>query len=446
MKVDRKRELFKDFLQKNTVLLADTSSASRRRLVKTLVDMGCKRQNVFSVAHYSEALEIIKNEKPKLVLSEFSLLGGSGFDLFKAYRNQEKRLSETTLILVTSNISQAAVAKAAEEDVDSFIIKPYTVKSLEKSLVTAVINKLYPNKYMLAIDEGKQALFAGDYEKACEIFERAAGMAKQPSLAWFYKGQAEYFLKKSEEAKGDYQTGLKINSIHYKCQAGLFDLFMQEQKWFEAYEVARNLSKYFPSNPERLKQVVRLSVMTENYEHLAEYYDVFTGLEERPEDVVNYMCSGLYVLGRFMFFKGEKRGGKETFEKVAISCMGQTKFLNALVKKYVEEKMHTEALDLLKRYPREERNQSGFLVSSYLAKSNQMSVTERVSGGLELFNNGHKDPMAMKVLLQALISVGSQEKAKQYFEEAQFEWPDIFKDSKILGLPKTLAKDTVKTN
>ena len=85
MKAQKKRELFKEFLEKNKVLLVDKSSASRRRLMKTLVEMGCKRSQIFSVAHYSEGLEVIKTERPKLVLSDFSIKGGSGFDLFKEY-------------------------------------------------------------------------------------------------------------------------------------------------------------------------------------------------------------------------------------------------------------------------------------------------------------------------------------------------------------------------
>lgn len=118
MKAQKRQELFKAFLEKNKVLIVDKSSASRRRLAKTLIDMGCKRNQIFSVAHYAEALEIVKSEKPKLVLSDFSVQGGSGFDLFKEYRSIEKELNDTTLILITSNISQSAVAKAAEEDVD----------------------------------------------------------------------------------------------------------------------------------------------------------------------------------------------------------------------------------------------------------------------------------------------------------------------------------------
>jgi len=429
MKGDKKRELFSKFLKENKILIVDKSSASRRRLLKTIVDMGCPRQQIFSVAHYSEASEVIQNDSPKLVLSDYSIQGGSGFDLFKKYRESVSSLDDTTLILVTSNISQSAVAKAAEEDVDSFIIKPYTVKSLEKSLVTAVINKLYPSKYMKTVDAGKQKLFEGEYEEAMSLFEEATGLSKTPSLALFYHGQAKYFMEQMDEAQIDYKAGLKFNAIHFKCQVGLFELFMKENKPNEAYDVVKNIAKYFPASPERLKQVVRLAVVTGNYEDLSDFYDIFTILEERPKDVIDYVCSGLYVLGRHYFCSGDKSSAKKVFEKVAISCMGEPKFLRALIGKYVDEKMYTEAEGLLTRFSAGAESDPLYQVSRYLAFSGAMETNERASKGLELFNNGNQDPQATKVMIRALKEAGSS-KANEYLDEAKRLWPDEFQGPK----------------
>ena len=429
MNSEKKRELFKEFLARNKVLLVDKNSSSRRRLVKTLVDMGCKRSQIFSVGHYAEALDIVNTERPKLVLSDYAIPGGSGFDLFKQYRLMEKELSDTTLVLVTSNIGQSAVAKAAEEDVDSFIIKPYTVRTLEKGLITAVINKLYPSKYMKVIDQGKKELMAGEYEKALATFESAISMVKAASLAHFYHGQVQKILGQIDEARGDYRQGLSQNKIHFKCQVGLFDLYMQEKNFIEAYSVVRRIAKYFPANPDRLKQVIRLAVVTKNYEDMVEYHEVFTTLDERPQEVVDHICSGLWVLGRYYFYKGNKLGGRDAFEKLAVSCMGDAKFLKAMVGKFVEERMYDEAGDVLKRYPAGSDQDEAFLVSKYLAHSARMSVTERISVGLELFNNGLKDPQAAAIMVEALFEAGSK-KAQDYLEESLHLWPGEFRAPK----------------
>ena len=396
MKKQDKKKLFKEFLEKNHVLIADKNAASRRRLMKTICDLGGKRNQVHCVYHYSEAVELVKEKTPKLILSDFNLNGGSGFDLFKAYRGIHPAVKDATCVLITSNISQSAVAKAAEEDVDSFIIKPYTVTSLEVSLVKAVINKLHPDKYMQAVHQGKDALMAGNYEQALQIFADAIELNKKPSLALFYHGQAKYFMELKDEAGTDYKKGLTFNSIHFKCQIGLYDLFIKEEKYYEAYDVIRNIAKYFPANPERLKDVVRLAVVTQNYKDMTDYYDTFKELEERTEDVINFICAGMYTFGKFSLIKRDKEAAKEAFEKVGISCAGATKFLRAMITEFHNYGLHAEARKLLTRFPHDAADSEDYMVSDFLAHSDLVEAHANISAGLDIVNREFKDFVSME--------------------------------------------------
>ena len=426
MKDEKKEELFKKYLGSGDILIVDKSSASRRRLTKTIVDMGANRAQVHSVSHYTEAMDVIETKKPKLVLSDYELNGGSGFDLFKEFRLQNPDDKKSVLILVTSNISQSAVAKAAEEDVDSFIIKPYTVKSLEKSLINTVIGKLYPTEYVKQIELGKEQLFKGDYEMALETFDKAKGLNKKPSLAMFYHGQAKYMLKEVESAEDDYKEGLEINSIHFKCQVGLYELFKKDNKHFEAYSVVRNIAQYFPANPDRLKEVIRLAIVTENYTDMDMYYDLFTNLDERSDDVINYICSGMYVSGKFHFQNGNKEKSREIFDKIGISCIGNTKFITAMIKLLVEHKVYDDAQKLVSRYQSKPEDKPFYMIGKFIAYSNSENLTEKISAGLELWNGGIKDPDAMKLLIEYLRADGSDQKADEYLEEAKYLWPKSF--------------------
>lgn len=429
MKDDKKKAIFKEYLKNGEIIIADKSSASRRRLVKTLCDMGANRQQVHSVAHFQEAIEVIDNNKHKLVLSDYQMNGGTGFELFQYYREKYPDEKKSVLILVTSNISQSAVAKAAEEDVDSFIIKPYTVQSLEKSLINTVVSKLHPSKYVQTIEAGKEKMFAGDYEEALEIFEQARSLHKKPSLAMFYHGQVQYMLEIKEEAEKDYRDGLEINSIHYKCQIGLYELFKKDNKLEEAYSVVKNIAKYFPSNPERLKEIIHLAVKTKNYEDMELYYDIFTELEERTSDVIDYICAGIYVYSKYLFSQDQFDKAKEMIEKSSISAAGAAKFLQANIELLVENDKSEEAQKVLSRYSSDEEDDSSYQISSYLANYSSMSGTERISDGLKLFNNGHKHPLCLRFLIESLRAEGNEGKAKQYQEEAEHLWPEIFGNS-----------------
>ena len=426
MKDDKKKELFKDFLINNEILVVDKSSASRRRLTKSLVDMGGKRQLIHSVAHFSEAVDIIKQNKPMLVLSDYTINGGSGFDLFKEYRAIHPDEKKSTLVLITSNISQSAVAKAAEEDVDSFIIKPYTVQSLEKSMMNAVISKLYPSPYIQKIEEGKEQLFAKNFEQAIKIFEEAIPLHSKPSLAHFYHGQAKYLIQDLDEASEDYHKGLAINNIHYKCQIGLYELFMEEQKFYRAYEVVKNIAKYFPANPDRLKEVVRLAVQTQNYQDMEDYYGIFVELDERTEDVVNYVCSGMYVLGKYALFQGDMDKGKRVFEKVAISCAGMTKFLRAMVVELVRYGINDDASKIMSRFPSGTTGSPDYMIASFMVDSVSMSNAEKMNRALEVYNAGHKDYYVFQILIESMKNEGFEDKVDDYIYEAKKLWPDKF--------------------
>lgn len=424
MSKDKKEKLFKDFLSSGDIMIVDKSSASRRRLTKTLVDMGAKRNQVHSVAHFSEAVDIINSKKPKFILSDYEVNGGSGFDLFKHYRTTYPEEKKSVLILVTSNISQSAVAKAAEEDVDSFIIKPYTVASLEKSLVNTVIGKLHPSEYVQVIEKGKEALFAGKYEVALELFAEAMKLNKKPSLALFYHGQTEYMMESMNAAEDDYKKGLEINNIHFKCQVGLYELFVKDKKYEEAYSVVKNIAKYFPANPDRLKEVVHLAVRTNNFEDMEMYYDIFTQLDQRTEDVINYICSGMYVTGKFYMKKGQKDRARDLFNKVGVSCAGEAKFIKAMIVSLVENQFFEESLALLKRM--NSANEEAYEISSFLANFESLDLATKISNGLEIWNKGFKHPLAVRLLIGALKEDGSDKKAKEYQEEAHHLWPDEF--------------------
>src|SRR5688572_6189587 len=140
-----KKEVFKQFLETNDVLIVDKNPSSRNRLLKTMYDLGSKRHMIHSTGSLAEAREFIETKKIGIVLSDYFIAGGSGFDLFKMIRDKNPNNKDLCLILVTSNISQTAVAKAAEEDVDSFIIKPYTIQSIQDNLISTVVQKIRPS-------------------------------------------------------------------------------------------------------------------------------------------------------------------------------------------------------------------------------------------------------------------------------------------------------------
>ena len=294
----------------------------------------------------------MKTRKPKVVICDYMIGQRSGLDLLQIQRSVVPESKDCLFILVTGNTSQSAVARAAEEDVDSFILKPYTINSLTETLISSSVSKLFPSPYRQEIERGKTLLFAGKIDESMTFFTKAMTMITAPALACFYYGQAEMMKQALADAQGSFLKGLSYNRIHYKCLIGVFDLFMQQNMHKSAYEVIRRVQKYFPSNPKRLASVIRLAVLNQKYDDIAQLYTVFKDLDFRDDDIVRYMCAGLIVSAQY-HFGIEKNSEKaiELLKQATVSCAGQVFFLRRVMEILSQERIDRPMQDVLTRFP-----------------------------------------------------------------------------------------------
>lgn len=419
--ISNNKNLLKPYLETTEVLIVDKNPASRNRLLKTMYDLGSKRNLIHSVGSLVEAEEIIKTQKIGIVLSDYFITGGSGFDLFKMLRERDPSNKDLCLILVTSNISQTAVAKAAEEDVDSFIIKPYTAQSIKENLISTLTNKVFPSDYVKTVDEGKVLMNEGRYDEAITVFKKAMELNAKPSLALFYIGQSEYLKKHIDEAQDSYQKGLEVNSIHYKCLVGLFDIFLREERFNDAYQVVRKIAKYFPANPDRLSQIVRLAVKTANFQDMQMYYEIFTTLDDRAQDLKNFIGAGMYISGKSFLMKKSPETALKHFDNVVVSCSEFTKFTRAIILVLIEYDMVDEAEKYLSRFPSDTKEHADYLISDYLVNSRKVEDHNSiVKQGLDLYNKKIRDLTCLQTLLAAMSRVGyKEEKIAPYKAEME---------------------------
>lgn len=411
------KEVLKKFMESYEVLIVDKNPGSRNRLLKIMYDLGWKRHMIHTAGNISEVEEIIEVKKIGIVLSDYMIGGGSGFDLFKLLREKNPNNKELCQILVTANISQSAVAKAAEEEVDSFIIKPYTVQSIQESLVSCITAKIKPSPYIVKVEEGKNLIAQGKFPEALEVLKGAVKMHEKPALALFYIGQAEYLSELAEKAQDSYTQGLTFNNIHYKCLVGLFDIFIGQGKFHEAYHVVKKIAKYFPANPDRLAQIIRLAVQTNNYEDMQFYYEIFTSLEERTQQMINFIGAGMYIAGKYNLQNKKDKEALQYFDNIAVSCSEFTKFLRAVIVLLVQYNKADDAQKFLKRFPSETKELADFLVADFLVSSKlNKDPNLIVKGGLDIYNRKIKDPLCLKTMIEAMRNCRYKEEKIRPFE------------------------------
>jgi DNA-binding NarL/FixJ family response regulator len=423
-KDEKDSNFIEDFMGANDILVVDPVSSARVSLTGTLVQMGAKRNRMSLVGTLEEARAVIQRLKPKVIFCEYMVGKESGLDLIQeqklAYGNQAK---DCFFVLVTSNGSQSAVARAAEEDVDTFVIKPYTIKTFRHSLNEALKGKLDPSDYARTIEQGKTYLKEGANAEAELQFKQAQKQSATPTLACFYLGQTALIKEALAEATDDYRQGLSYNKIHYKCLIGLFDLQMKQNKHTEAYDVVKKIAQYFPANPKRLASVLRLAIMTKNYDDIEGYYRIFTQLDVRSDELTRYICSALSVTAKHYLTRSTRSRAIELFDKVAISCAGRIQFMRYAVETMVAFDCQKDALDYMKKFPPELRGKPDYLIASLTAEGATRPSGEMIQKARDIIAKDIEEPCVYLVLIYHLGKGGLKDAAEHTASEASKKWP-----------------------
>lgn len=398
-------KVFLKYLENRKILIADTSSSSRSGLFNVFRDLGVKPSQIILVNSYNQAQQIIESDNPPIVLAEYELGKRCGLELFQVQREKRPDATKTSLFLiVTGNTSQTAVARSAEEEIDAYILKPYTPETVRKIIIKTAVEKIKPSSYRQAIDEAKKLIKDQKLDEAEGHLKRAVELDSSPALAHYYLGQIKYFRKVLAEAQGSYESGLKLNKIHYKCMIGLYELLMDQKQHHHAYDVVKRISQYFPANPKRLAEVLKLAITTGKYEDIEKYYQVFINIDERDELLIKYVCAALLVCGKYYLTidMGQKRA-LELFTKASATGARKPTILKEIINALVDRNLGKDAATFLTKYAPEHYSTDDYILMKLLV-SNATGANAGliIEEGRALIKKGVKDYRLHAAVLERL--------------------------------------------
>ena len=109
----------------------------RTELKKDLIGIGFDQNNIYQVEDLMSFIKLVKNLKPDLIISDWNLPDGTGFDLLKKIKSVPS-LKDIPFVLCTTmdeinNILDAISAGASE-----YVVKPWKVEEVEKKVKTVL--------------------------------------------------------------------------------------------------------------------------------------------------------------------------------------------------------------------------------------------------------------------------------------------------------------------
>jgi two-component system chemotaxis response regulator CheY len=113
------------------ILIVDDSRAMRMIITRTLRQAGFEGHDLVEACNGVEALKVIQEATPDLVLADWNMPEMSGIDLL----NELKKANiEVAFGFVTSEATQEMQDLAAEAGAQFFVTKPFTADTLRKAL------------------------------------------------------------------------------------------------------------------------------------------------------------------------------------------------------------------------------------------------------------------------------------------------------------------------
>ncbi len=124
-------------LDPNTVVLIAEDNPNLRKVIANVVKK-IGYSNILEAEDGVQAWHHIENGKVGLVLTDWSMPGMTGLDLLKKIRGTKGPIGNLPILMITAADTKDQIVTAGKEGVDAYIIKPFSVKTIQDKIQEAV--------------------------------------------------------------------------------------------------------------------------------------------------------------------------------------------------------------------------------------------------------------------------------------------------------------------
>jgi len=114
-----------------TVLVVDDFLTMRRIVRKILRDLDF--QNIIEAEDGTAAIDVLKNTKIDLIVSDWNMPKMTGLELLRHVRADD-RTKDLPFLMVTAEAQKENIVEAVKARVSNYIVKPFTAATLEEKL------------------------------------------------------------------------------------------------------------------------------------------------------------------------------------------------------------------------------------------------------------------------------------------------------------------------
>ncbi len=422
-----KNNKIQEYLSEQIALIVEPSNAFAQVIQASLVQFGVRPDKIFSASTYSDAVSIIAQMKPKILITEYLIGKHLGLALVEKQDEHYDPLLRISII-VTKESSDNAVAEAAEEQLDAYIVKPFSGADFQQRFLETVKRKIQPSDYLMKIREGKELLAANKVSAAIEIFKEAKSISQKPTLANYYLGTCYLQVKDNEKARKEFAEGRSYNPLHYKCLTGEFDCLILENKYKQAYELSLLIRENFPVTSARLGKFFVATVYTEQFNDLQELYDLYTRLDNRPAELVNLVSISLLTAGRYFLRNNKTSQALDFFEMGSVATGRDISFLEKVIDDLLKINDINSAEKYLKLTKSDDLGTAKHTQLTFKIVRYSSSPDAVIELGRKMVFDGKASPEVLKILVETLMKSGKKTLAESIIIKGCESFPEVRKE------------------
>ncbi|HLH33863.1 MAG TPA: response regulator [Alloacidobacterium sp.] len=115
-------------------LIVDDSSVMRKIVERALRQAGLSLSKVHEASSGSEALDMLKNERVQLILSDINMPVMDGLEFLRQLRSQDLA-PDVPVVMITTESSEEHVKAAIVAGAQGYIRKPFTAEQVKDRVI-----------------------------------------------------------------------------------------------------------------------------------------------------------------------------------------------------------------------------------------------------------------------------------------------------------------------
>lgn len=425
------------FLKTKKALIFDDKRAVRTVAREGLIQCGMRPQNIISEKNFKNAKKFIETENPEIIVSEFQVKDDYGLDLASLQMQLSEDHTKKIFIIITGNANQSAVADAAEEEIEAFLVAPISKEKMVDYIYKAVKKKINPPAYASMIYEAKRLIREKQYDIAKQTLMMAKIMHDRPMMACYLSGEIHRLEGKIKLAIQEFDDGLSYNRLHYRCLLGKFMALRDLKKKKEAFQCLETISKHFPLTPDLLKNAFILAITSYHFEEVESYYQLYIKQPRKTNELKITVSQALLTAGKILL--RERRYPKRAFDyfkKGAIISGRRKPYLGQVLETLISEGFESRVSDFVRLFSPDEinstlLNQFKFKAYAKIAYDKEGQIIDR---GKKLIFAGEADEEIYLIVCNLLKKQNKHKLLESVVYKGVEDLPDV--KMRLLGYLK----------